>query len=241
MKRPRRGRLPPSASEMLARWLVAATLLSGCASSNTLHEYDYRGRGLTVISDLPSAPNVLSGPYFVGHPSGDPVRDMVRIGARVAREVEAVAIRERLDSASTLIDVGSVLEVETVDRVARYLGARVERDGSAADFLLELVVLDYGIDAETWDAAAHVYIEADAALLHVESGAEIWRAEIGARDPLGPAIFGPTQALRDVVTAATLASLDVEELVSALEYLADYSARVITDRLRDDLREARGR
>lgn len=215
--------------------------LPGCASSNTLHEYDFRGSTLSVVSDLPPAPDVLSGPYFVGRGSGDPVRDWMRIGARVAREVEAHNIRERLDSAAALIDVGSVLEDNTLERTARYLGARATWEELPSDFLLELVVVEYGIDAEAWDAAAHVYIEADATLLHVDSGEEIWRAEIGARDPLGPAIFGPGHAVRDIVTAATLADLSVDELVSALEYLADFSARVITDRLRDDLREARRR
>lgn len=220
---------------------IASLASIGCASSNTLHEYDYRGRSLSVVSDLPPSPEVLTGPYFVGHPSGDAIRDAVRLGARVAREVEAREVRERLDSAATLIDVGHVLEDNTLERAARYLGARASRSEAQTDFLLELVVVEYGIDAETWDAAAHVYIEADAALIHVESGAEIWRAEIEARDPLGPSVFGPARAVRDIVTAASLADLSVEEIVDALEYLADYSAGAITDRLRDDLREARSR
>lgn len=221
--------------------LLAMLLTAGCGSSNILHEYDYRGQTVAVVSELPRSPDVLSGPWFTGRSTGDPVRDLVRIGATVAREIEAHEVRERLDSAVARVDVGYEMEDAVLERAARYLGARPTWDDGPADFLLELVVVEYGIDAEAWNAAAHVFVEADATLLHVESGTEIWRAEIGARDPLGPAVFGPDRTVRDVVTAATLADLEVEEIVAALEYLADFSARVITDELRDDLRDARRR
>ena len=232
----------PLARSRAAALAILPPLVAGCGSSNILHEYDYRGSTLAVVSELPRAPDVLSGPWLLGRSSGDPVRDLVRIGARVAREVQAGEVRERLDSAVARVDVGYEMEDAVLERAARYLGARPTWDeDEPADFLLELVVVEYGIDADTWDAAAHVFIEADATLLHVESGEEIWRKEIGARDPLGPSVFGPRSTVRDVVTAATLASLDVEEIVAALEYLADFSARVITDELRDDLRDARRR
>jgi hypothetical protein len=221
--------------------IALPVLVVACASGHALHEYDFADRTLTVVSDIPARPEVLSGPVFVGDYSGDPVRDLLRAGARVAREVEARAVQERLDSAATLVDVGYVLEDNTLDRAARYLGADPVPDEPEADFVLELLVLDYGIDAEAWDAAAHFFIEADAALLEAASGREIWRAEIGARDPIGPAIFGTRSGVRDIVTAAMLADLSAEEAAAALESLADFSARVITDRLRDDLREARRR
>jgi hypothetical protein len=44
-----------------------------------------------------------------------------------------------------------------------------------------------------------------------------------------------------VVTATVLATLEVDEIAALLEGLADFSARVVTDRLRNDLREARRR
>lgn len=226
---------------LVAALLALPAVLGACASANTLHEYDYGGRTLAVVSDIPPRPEVLSGPHFLGGLSGDPVRDIVRAGARVVREVEAQAVQERLDEAAQRIDVGYVLEDNTLERSARYLGADALDGIPEADFLLEIVVVEYGIDAEAWEAAAHFYIEADAALLHAESGSEIWRAEIGARDPIGPAVFGGPSEVRDIVTAASLATLSVDEAVLMLESLADFSARVITDRLRDDLREARRR
>ncbi len=211
----------------------------GCAHGNRLAEFDYRDRTIAVVSDVPRRPEVLSGPYFLGERSGDPLRDLVRVGARIFREAEAIAVQEKLDSAATLIDVGYVLEENAHERTARYLGADAVAGGQGADYLLEIIVLEYGIDAEAWEAAAQFYIEADAALLDEATGTEIWRAEIEARDPIGPAVFGGPSAVRDIVTAATIADLSVQEIVDMLESLADFSARVITDQLRDDLRDAR--
>ncbi len=188
---------------------------------------------------MPRRPEVLSSPYFLGGPTGDPVRDIVRVGARIVREAGAIAVQERLDAASELIDVGEVLEGDALERTARYLGADPVAEQRDADYLLEIIVVEYGIDAEAWDAAAQFYIEADATLLDEGTGTEIWRAEIEARDPIGPAVFGGPSAVRDIVTAATIADLSVQEIVDMLESLADFSARVITDQLRDDLRDAR--
>lgn len=214
--------------------------IGGCASSNILHEYDFRNRTLSVVSDIPTRPEVLTSPYFLGELSGDPVQDLLRAGARVVREVEAEAVQGRLDAASERVDIGYVLEDNTLDRAARYLGADVAPADVAGDYLMELIVVEYGIDAEAWDAAAHFYIEADVTLLDADSGSEIWRSEVTARDPIGPAILGRSE-VRDLVTAAMLATLSVDEMVTVLESLADFSGRVVTDQLRDDLREARRR
>jgi hypothetical protein len=219
----------------------AAVIPGGCATGNLLHEYDYRDAALGVVSEIPARPDVLSGSLFDLRSSGDPLRDALRVGARVAREVTAAELQSKLDSAATRIDVGRVLESDTHERAARYLGAEPARGGQPADYLLELVVVDYGVVADAWDAPAEFFIEADATLLEAASGHEIWRAEVGARDPIGPGVYGGPQEVRDVLTAAVLATLDVEEIVRVLDGLADFSARVVTDRLRDDLREARRR
>ena len=133
----------------------------------------------------------------------------------------------------------TVKSQEALERAARYLGARPVEAVGDEDYVLELVVEEYGIDAEGWEATAYFYIKAEAALLERRSGTEIWRRGVDASDPIGPEIWGPARGIRNVVTAAVLADLSVEEIESALESLADYSARVITDRLRDDLRKAR--
>ena len=218
---------------------LAACWAAACGPSHRLAHHDFRDRTISVVSEIPSRPDVLSGsPFFAGW-SGNPIRDALRVGARVYREVEARDLRERLDSAAVLVDLGYVLGDHTLERAARYLGARPVLEGREGDFLLELIIHEYGIDADGWDAAAHFFIEADATLLSGDTGEEIWREEIGAREPIGPRVFGPGRTVRDVVTAASLADLSAEEMAAALESLAEFSARIITDELRDDLRDVR--
>jgi len=221
--------------------LAASLLLTGCGPKHRLGAYEFRDSSVGVVSHLPRRPEILSGPYFLGNLTGDPVRDVLRVGARVYREVETRGLRDRLDTAVTRVDVGEVLEEHTLERAARYLGARPVGAEEGSEYLLELIVVEYGIDAESWDAAAHFYIEADATLIDRPSGEEIWRKQIDAREAIGTHVFGPGRAVRDVVTAASLADLTVEQMVVALESLAQFSGRVITDQLRDDLRKVRSR
>jgi hypothetical protein len=226
----------------VSRSLSAAVLLcvlplAACGPSHRLGDFTYTSRTLAVVSQVPRRPEVLSGPLFPDL-RGDPVRDFLRIGSQVVREVEARAVRERLDSAASRIDVGYALEAGALERTARYLGAQpVERDGEE-DYLLEIVVREYGIDAEAWESAAYFYIEADAFLLDAETGTEIWSADIDESDAIGPRIWGGG-TVRNAVTAASLADLSVDEIVVAFESLADYAATEITARLSEDLRDAR--
>lgn len=221
--------------------VILAVALGACGHGNLLHEYDYRDSTLGVVSEVPPRPDVLSGSLFDIRTSGDPLRDALRVGARVVREVEAAGLQARLDSASTRVDVGYVLEENVHERAARYLGSDPVGSEIEPDYLLELIVVDYGVVADAWDTPAEFYIEAEATLLHEYTGTEIWRAGVSARDPIGPAVWGGPQEIRDVLTATVLATLDVDELVALMEGLADFSARVVTDRLRNDLREARRR
>src|SRR5690606_22211781 len=151
----------------------------------------------------------------------DPLRNVIAAGARIAKEVEASKVRARLDSATAAVDVADRVQARTLDRAARYLRTRPAESEASADFVLELRLRDYGIDAKDWSAAAYFFVDAELLLLDGRDGRKIWDARVRARDPITPAIFGPGRAVRDVVTAATFADLEVEEIARALERLAD--------------------
>lgn len=115
-------------------------------------------------------------------------------------------------------------------------------DEAGAEFLLEVRVRDYGIDAEEWEAAAHVFVDAQILILDGSDGSEIWESHVREKDPLAPHIFGGDRAriARNVITAAVLADMSVGDLSRALEHVADYAADRITERLRGSLEEVRG-
>lgn len=215
--------------------------LTGCQSTGRLSEYNFAGTTLAAVYDFPPYPEILTGPYFPEHPR-DPIHSILRIGSRIAKEVAAADVQQRLDSASVLVDVAGRLADRTAVRAARYLRAELIDEEASADFLLDVTVRDYGIDAKDWHAAAHVFIDAQGVLLDGVDGTQIWEFRVRERDPIMPQIFGPGRArlARDIVTAAALSEMTEEDIAQAMEYLADFAADRISDRLRDALDRVRG-
>jgi len=68
--------------------VVLAMLLGGCGTRHRLAEYDFRGLTLAVEPHFPPYPEVLTGPYFPGHPR-DPIHAIIRVGTLLAKELEA--------------------------------------------------------------------------------------------------------------------------------------------------------
>jgi hypothetical protein len=207
-----------------------------------LGDYDFAGGTLAAVYDVPPRPEVLTGPYFP-HDLNDPVGALLRVGGRIAREVAAADVRERLDSASALVDVAARLTERTSARVARFLRLDLVDDEASADFGLEVRIREYGIDAEEWAAAAQFFVDAEVVLFDGRDGSEIWESRIQERDPMMPYVFGSggSRAARDIITAAVLVDMSEEEIARALEQLADYAADKISERLRDSREDARGR
>ena len=226
-------------------WVVSPAVLLlttvGCQSTGRLAEYDFAGGGLYVSYDFPPRPEILTGPYFPGHPH-DPIHAIVRIGGTIARELAASEARDRLDEACGEFDISQSLADRTSRRAARYLRTDLVETEDEADFGLEVRVRDYGIDAEEWESAAHFFIDAEVILYDMLDGREIWESHVRERDPIAPHIFGGRRAAfaRDIVTAAALGSLSEDEMITALEALASYAGDRISEKLRDSLEKVRG-
>ena len=225
-------------SKTSVRLFTAALMLTmvGCGPSHRLGEYNFRQASVAAVCEVPPFPDVLTGPLVIDLPD-NPVGAVLEAGSRAAREISARRVEEKLDSATARVDLALLIEDESLRRASRALGAEPgpERE---SDFLLEIWVHEYGIQATDWDATANFFIDADATLLDSYDGREVWRAGVRAQDPVGPEVFGPG-AVRDVVTAAAIADLSVEEMARALEQLAEFTAYQITEQLRYDLAETR--
>lgn len=217
--------------------VLATALLAACGGRHRLAEHDFPGRSLAVVPDLPHAPDIRTGPWTVD--LDDPVRAVLETGAQIAKEVEARRMRARLDSASQQVDVADRLAGQALERAARYLGAEPIHDRDRADYLLDVYVREYGLDAGRWDAAAYAFVDAEAVLVDAATGTEIWRKRVRERDALTPQVWGFGSFARDVITASMLSTLSVDDLARVLERIGDYVADRITDRLRADLRDVR--
>jgi hypothetical protein len=209
--------------------------LAGCGGRHHLDQYNFAGRTLALVQLGAPAPGLLTGSY---HTDEDAIIAVLEAGAHVAREVEGRRARARLDSAATRVDVSARMARRTLERTARYLGARPVDSPREADFLLELDVLHLHIDARS-SSAAFLFVEAEAILLDERTGREIWSERVAGRTQLTPAVHTEQRFPGEVVTAGALGLISVAEFERLLERLADFAADLVVEELREDLRDVR--
>src|SRR3954462_8260915 len=203
--------------------------LASCGGGHHLAEYPFTSRTLAVIYIAPPSPELLTSYYDLGS-SRNPVEAVVRAGADAAREKEGRKASARLDSATARIDIPAVLAQRTLQRASRYLGTRPITDENQADYLMEVRMERFGINAKA-DEAAYLYTFAEAVLLDRRTGREIWNINIHAPDLLTPYVQSDSRIPGSVITASTLGSVTVDDFQSALNQLIDLSSNSITDEL----------
>jgi hypothetical protein len=213
------------------------SLLAACGGGHHLAEYPFASRTLAVVYIAPPSPELLTSYYDLSN-SQNPVEAVVRAGADVAREREGRRASARLDSAAARIDIPAVLAQRTLERASRYLGTRPTTDESQADYLMEVRMERFGINAKE-DEASYLFTFAEAVLLDRRTGREIWNVNIHSRDRLTPYVQSNSPIPGSVIAASTLGSVSVADFQGALNELMDYSSNSITDELRAALRDVR--
>lgn len=214
-------------------------IFAGCGGGHHLGEYPFASRTLAVVYIAPPSPELLTS-YYDLRTSQNPIEAVVRAGADVAREKEGRRANARLDSATSRIDIPSVLAQRTLQRASRYLGTRPITDEHQADYLMEVRMERFGINAKA-DEAAYLFTYAEAVLLDRRSGREIWNINVHGRDRLTPYVQSTSPIPGSVITASTLGSVSVAQFQGALNQLMDYSSNLITDELRAALRDVRNK
>jgi hypothetical protein len=234
----RQGRASTRAMASIAcGGLIAGGL--ACGGGHHLAEYPFASRTLAVVYIAPPSPELLTS-YYDLSASQNPVEAVVRAGADVAREREGRRANARLDSATSRIDIPAVLAQRTLVRASRYLGTRSVTDENQADYLMEVRMERFGINAKA-DEAAYLFTYAEAVLIDRRSGREIWNINVHGRDRLTPYVQSTSPIPGSVITAGTLGSVSVADFQGALNQLMDYSSNLITDELRAALRDVRNK
>ncbi len=217
---------------------IPPVLLAGCATSNRLNEFDFRGAGLAVVTVAPPHPQVFTQDFYQGEEAGW-LRSLLRIGSEMARDAQAERAGEKLAEASEEVDVAGLMADRVLERSARLLRARAVESVAEADFELEVRVQEYGIRADSWDSHADIFIHAEVLLLDSSTGTRIWKEGVEARDPINPGRWSGGGPLGNLITAQALGQLSVAEMREALEDLAVYSADHITAGLEEGLDRSR--
>jgi hypothetical protein len=223
--------------------LAAASAVVGsvvaCGGGHHLSEYPFSSRTLAVVYVAPPAPVLLTSYYDLRN-SKNAVEVVVRAGADVAREREGRRAHARLDSATARINIPAVLAHRTLERASRYLGTRPITDEHQADYLMEVRMERFGINAKA-DEAAYLFTYAEAVLLDRRTGREIWNINVHGRDRITPYVQSSSPIPGSVITASTLGSVSVADFQGALNQLMDLSSNVITNELRSALRDVRNK
>ena len=224
----------------LTLFILATIVLAGCSNSNRLHNYDFDDQKVAVIANIPPRPAVFSDLAYDArvHPD-DPVGSVFRAGTAIAKRTQARQAQARMDSALAHIDVAERIAERSLLGSARYLGYRPVNYPDAADFILDIRVIDYGLVADSWDAAVQFEIDAEMFLLDRHTRKPIWKHHLRTVEPLSSAPLGLGATFGNVFTASALSKLTAEEMALAIEHLADYTADRLVIALRDDFYDSR--
>jgi len=217
---------------------IVLALAAGCGK-HYLNQYEFSDKTLALVYIEPPAPELLHGWYNLDV-DGNAMQTVVQAGAKVAKEVEARRASARLDSAAQRVDVASRLAQRTLERASRYLGTRMVVTPDGADYVLEIHMRSFGIDARS-NRATYLFTRAEAVLLDRKTGREIWSEDVRGTDRLTPYVVGTRSVPSAVFTAATLHTVTVADFQEALEQLTTYTSNLITNELREKLRDVRDR
>jgi hypothetical protein len=219
-------------------------VLAACGGNkHHLAEYAFADRTMAMVSVAQPSPGLLTGAYNLSADDGL-TEAVIKAGTGVAKDAEARRARARLDSASMRTDLSRDLANRALERTSRYLGVRAASSPDNADFLMEIHMHSFGLDARS-SSAAYLYTNAEAVLLERRTGREIWNVNIHGTDRLTPRVRGGIGGVPGVpgaiVTASTLHTLTVADFQDALDQLLALSSNLIADELRASLRDARRR
>jgi len=203
----------------LLLFLILVSLFSFTCSSHKLAEHNFYDHTLTAHTFFPPHAGVFTDPdLYINF--DDPVGTLLNLGTTVVREAEAIKARKKLDSAAQIINVPDILQHEICLRSAEVLECKPIRERKNADYVMNIDIKHYGIDAASWRAGTQFIVNAKVDLLGPDRK-RIWKKHIEEEIPVTANFFGiGGYDLETVLDAAALSKLSVDEMAAGLENIA---------------------
>lgn len=226
-----------SRSTTLASCAALLLATSACGGArHHLNEYDFADHTLALVVLGTPAPGLITGGYDLR--SDDVVELAAKAGSQAVKDVAARRARVRMDSATARMRLTDSLARRALEPASRYLGVRPVTSATRADFLLEIHMRNFGLDA-SGSSSASLYTNAEVVLLDRRTGREIWNVNVHGTDRLTPRVYGAGRVGGSILAAGTLETMTVGDFQDALDQLMTLSANVVADELRSALRDAR--
>lgn len=219
---------------------AAILLLASCTTVNNLDKYRIEDASLAADMRVPPEPT-LAIDYSVRIDSKNPIGTALSVGTTIIKASEAQKAEALMREALQNVDLPAIVLKESSQWCASALDARLAGRGQKADYLLDLDIREYGIQASSPGSAVSLHMRLTATLFHNRSGEIVWRRNIQVDDPASPQMFGVGHIVGNIVTAGALANLSVPQLEDGFENLALESARSIVRRLERDFYRAKYR
>jgi hypothetical protein len=213
--------------------LILLLILSTCCSMNKLQGYQFREHTASALMAHPKPPEIFTDSW-ADVDFSNPVTAMIGIGTGIAKEVEVNKTRAKMDSAMGMVDIPEIIRIETLERGSEYLHYRPIEDTADSDYLFDMIMRHYGIEAKSWSASVYFKIDAKITLLDNLKGKEVWRSCFNERFPVSRDIFGFSGSAGNIITAVSLSQLTAEQIAHGLENLALHTSDRIIHKLRRD-------
>lgn len=223
--------------------LIGLLGISACVSVNKLKEVDLENKKIAVMAAFPPRPIVHTNFWYASSGGGSPIARAVRLGTAAVREVEANKAERKLRRALEQVDIAHIAAVQIVKESADVLDFQPVRSPKDADFVFDIKIDSYGIDAENFDSALRLFINGTVQIYdESRGGRRIWRDALRIREQISRGIFatGGT-GLGNIISARELEKLDEQELEEGFRRLADIASQSLARELTHDYYESRRR
>jgi hypothetical protein len=213
-----------------------ALFIAGCCSMNQLQGQKFNER--TVASHLqPPPPAQVFSDGWTDTISGNPIEAVLRIGTGIAREVEMSRTRAKMDSAMGMVDIPAILEEETLERGAKAFGFRTVPESPDSDFMFDIEIEKFGIEAKSWTSGVDFKMEVKIALIEKAGNRQVWRRCFDEKIAVSSDLFGLPDAANNIFTMVSLSGLTADRIADGLESLAVRTSDRIIRRLQEDFSE----
>jgi len=209
--------------------------LAGCGSAHRLRTVDFAEARVAVVANIPPRPLVFTDALAEARVDpDDPLGSLFRAGTALVKQAEVREAQARMDSALAYIDVAERTALAALRQSAPTLGYEPVNNPEAADFLLDIHIVSYGLVADSWGAAVHFEVDAEMRLIDRRTRRSLWKKQVREIEPVSQAGAGLGTTLGNTYTAIALSKLSIDEMVVALENLADFTAARLASALRHD-------